>query len=112
MSGNPTAQVKEALGAAGSTTSDWAQTNVVNPIRSYLATEKWSETGACYVYLVLAWCACTIEERTLNTRTGNTENHISPEESEQIDRMEKDKVVEFLQERNKSDAGPGSRKRG
>ncbi|KAL2795665.1 hypothetical protein BJX66DRAFT_336786 [Aspergillus keveii] len=80
MSGNPTEQVKEVLTAAASTSSEWAQNNVVNPIRSYLATEKSSETE-------------------------KPENNISPEESEQIDRMEKEKIAEFLQEKHKSTAG-------
>jgi hypothetical protein len=48
MSGNPTEQVKEVLTAAASTSGEWAQNNVVNPIRSYLVTEKSSETGAFY----------------------------------------------------------------
>ncbi|KAL3487556.1 hypothetical protein BJX62DRAFT_240937 [Aspergillus germanicus] len=80
MSGNPTEQVKEVLTAAASTSSEWAQNNVVNPIGSYLATEKSSETE-------------------------KPENNISPEESEQIDRMEKEKIAEFLQEKHKSTAG-------
>ncbi|KAJ0419306.1 hypothetical protein BJY00DRAFT_286272 [Aspergillus carlsbadensis] len=81
MSGNPTEQAKEVLSAAASTSSEWAQNNVVNPIRSYLSTEKSSET------------------------VENSENKISPEESEQIDRMDKEKVAEFLQEKHKSTAG-------
>ncbi|KAL2858895.1 hypothetical protein BJX68DRAFT_262418 [Aspergillus pseudodeflectus] len=80
MSGNPTEQVKEVLTAAASTSNKWAQNNVVNPIHSYLTTEKSSETE-------------------------NPENNISPEESEQIDRMDKEKVAEFLQEKHKSTAG-------
>ncbi|KAL3450115.1 hypothetical protein BJX65DRAFT_271383 [Aspergillus insuetus] len=80
MSGNPPEQVKEVLTAAASTSSEWAQNNVVNPIRSYLATEKSSETE-------------------------KPENNISPEESEQIDRMDKEKIAEFLQEKHKSTAG-------
>ncbi|KAL2857169.1 hypothetical protein BJY01DRAFT_242558 [Aspergillus pseudoustus] len=86
MSGNPTEQVKETLTAVASTSGEWAQKNVMNPVRSYMAPEKSSETE-------------------------NTENKISPEESEQIDRMEKDKVVEFLQEKNKSYAWPGSKRK-
>ncbi|KAL3465538.1 hypothetical protein BJX64DRAFT_285470 [Aspergillus heterothallicus] len=86
MSGNPTEQVTETLTAATTTSGEWAQQNVVNPIRSYLAPEQSSETE-------------------------NPENKISPEESEQIDRMENDKVVEFLQEKNKSYAWPGSKRK-
>ncbi|KAL4869428.1 hypothetical protein BDV12DRAFT_196272 [Aspergillus spectabilis] len=77
MSGNPTEQVKDTLYAAASTSGEWAQNNVVNPIRSYVAGET-------------------------STESEKPEPNIPDEESEAIDRLEKEKVAEFLQERHKS----------
>jgi methylglyoxal synthase len=79
MSGNPTQQVKDTVYAATSTTGEWAQQNVVNPIKSYVSGEKGNDA-----------------ERI--------EPNIPDEESEKIDRLEKEKIAEFLQERHKSNA--------
>ncbi|RDW93869.1 uncharacterized protein DSM5745_01191 [Aspergillus mulundensis] len=78
MSENPTQQVKDTVYAAAATSSEWAQQNVVNPIREYVAGEKNEEA--------------------------EVKPNISDEESETIDRMEKEKVADFLRERHKSDA--------
>ncbi|KAL2815576.1 hypothetical protein BDW59DRAFT_15411 [Aspergillus cavernicola] len=79
MSGNSTDEIKDTVYAAGSTSGEWAQNNVVNPIHSYVTGEK-------------------------NTESQIDTSNISDEESEKIDRMEKEKVAEFLQERHKSNA--------
>ncbi|KAL5341298.1 hypothetical protein BJX70DRAFT_396017 [Aspergillus crustosus] len=79
MSGNPTEQVKDTLYAAASTSTEWAQNNVVNPIRSYVSGET--------------------------TTNDKPENNISPEEAEKIDRLEKEKIAEFLRVRHESTAG-------
>ncbi|KAL4984330.1 hypothetical protein BDW68DRAFT_193710 [Aspergillus falconensis] len=79
MSEDSTRQVKDTVYAAAATTGEWAQQNVVNPIKSYVSGEK-SEDA----------------ERI--------EPSIPDEESEKIDRLEKEKIAEFLQERHKSNA--------
>ncbi|KAL4979712.1 hypothetical protein BDW66DRAFT_127055 [Aspergillus desertorum] len=79
MSENPSQQVKDTVYAAASTAGEWAQQNVVNPIKSYVAGEK-SEDAE------------------------KIEHNIPDEESEKIDRLEKEKIAEFLQERHKSNA--------
>ncbi|KAL3474655.1 hypothetical protein BJX99DRAFT_260255 [Aspergillus californicus] len=80
MTENPTEEIKKTVYAAASTSGEWAQNNVVNPIRSYMNTGKSAESD-------------------IDT------SKVSDEECEKIDRMEKEKVVEFLQERHKSTAG-------
>ncbi|KAL4878434.1 hypothetical protein BJY04DRAFT_221156 [Aspergillus karnatakaensis] len=76
MSGNPTEQVKDTLYAVANTSTEWARENVVEPVRAYVNGEKSSN-----------------DKPTSN---------ISPEESEQIDNLEKEKVEQFLQAKNES----------
>lgn len=37
---NPTQQVKDTVYSAATTSGEWAQQNVVNPVRSYVAGDK------------------------------------------------------------------------
>ncbi|KAL4910957.1 hypothetical protein BDW74DRAFT_172412 [Aspergillus multicolor] len=72
-------QVKDTVIAAAATSGEWAQQNVVNPILEYVAGEK-------------------IEEAE------ETKPDLPDEEREKIDSMEKEKIADFLRERNKSDS--------
>lgn len=52
MSENPTEQVKETAFAAASTSGEWVQQNVVNPVQSCVAGEKTEESGWLYMPIV------------------------------------------------------------
>ncbi|KAL2864221.1 uncharacterized protein BJX67DRAFT_361991 [Aspergillus lucknowensis] len=80
MSENPADQIKDSVYAAASTLGEWAQTKMVNPIHSYLSAEK--SPGP--------------ERIKIN---------IPEDERELIDRMEKEKIAEFLREKYQSSAG-------
>ncbi|KAL4913447.1 hypothetical protein BDW62DRAFT_205554 [Aspergillus aurantiobrunneus] len=80
MSKNPIDKVKDTVYAAASTSGEWAQQNVVDPIRSYVAGDK-------------------------SAGSDRVDTDIPDEECENIERMEKEKVAEFLREKHKSNAG-------
>lgn len=52
MSEYPTEQVKETAFAAASTSGEWVQQNVVNPVQSCVAGEKTEESGWLYMPIV------------------------------------------------------------
>ncbi|KAL4787374.1 hypothetical protein BJX76DRAFT_354319 [Aspergillus varians] len=80
MSEDPAQQLKDTLYAAATTSTEWAQHNVVDPIRSYMTGEKSPESLKVDI-------------------------DIPDDECEKIDQMDKAKIAEFLQERHKSNAG-------
>lgn len=52
MSENPTEQVKDTVYTAASTSGEWVQQNVVNPVQSYVGGEKTEEPGGFYMLVV------------------------------------------------------------
>lgn len=52
MSENPTEQVKDTVYTAASTSGEWVQQNVVNPVQSYVGAEKTEEHGGFYMLVV------------------------------------------------------------
>ncbi|BCS24100.1 uncharacterized protein APUU_40544A [Aspergillus puulaauensis] len=81
MSENPTEQVKDTVYTAASTSGEWVQQNVVNPVQSYVGGEKTEELGQ------------------------TTEPEICDEEHRAIDSLDKEKIEAFLREKHKSNAG-------
>ncbi|OJJ59906.1 hypothetical protein ASPSYDRAFT_131746 [Aspergillus sydowii CBS 593.65] len=80
MSENPTEQVKETAFAAASTSGEWVQQNVVNPVQSCVAGEKTEESG-------------------------QTEDTISDEEQKELDHLDRERIEAFLREKHQSNAG-------
>ncbi|KAL4810970.1 hypothetical protein BDV18DRAFT_155584 [Aspergillus unguis] len=124
---NTTQQVKETVYAAASNSSEWAQQNVVNPVRSYVAGDKSTESGNAPSDSSIEQVKSTVYAAASTGNEWAQENVVEPirahmnggkdevieeikdklpdDEREKIDAMDKDKIVEFLQERHKSTAG-------